>query len=743
MKRFLFLFSVLSACVGAQTLPTTRMGNLIVTGTATIPSGATLAVASGGEVDVAGIIVLDGTTGVLRQDFEDNRVIIDEGALSAVNLVSFDRATLRPNYLYLYDESASLETELFADRLVTASTTINWTGSNGILTKQGDGSGLTGIVLPARTITAGTGLTGGGDLSANRTLALTGQALALHNLGSNGLVARTGSGTVAARTITGTAPITVTNGDGVIGNPTVAVSAATTSAAGVVQLATSAEAITGTDAAKAVTSATLAAINPRGPAEYLISTSLTTANMTQVPGPRAYVAGLPELALIGWLDVPTIVPGTGGTSNTFYLAGFGDGAATHGHSGSVVAVSLNNSGGLDVVSCNTSFNNRRQRRFANFISTFGGRRVWVEVLLYAGSATEPVLKVDGVAQTNGSTTTAGTPPDWIPTTPVFTAWSYATFWPLGNVIPLLSWVIGHPAVAESESWRITRRPPAWVAVGGWAGEMIVSSQDRDFSSAGTGNWTALIGSASVANTSNALDLTLAGSGASGVRLATAGIVNYVPNARARVTFTASLVSGPTAPMRAGFSGGTELNFTVSSGSPTAYVADIYLRSPIPADNLLTLYAPSSNGSVVRFDDISVKYLGAISLPDILPINALGDGTVIGDNPSRLANIQPITTRHDWQLTARTATSGNQQILGGSILDPARDVLDSIEQIPATGTPTTTVGSSSGGAQYKASAALAAGINTPALVTRKTASPNVWVGSSSADSIRTTITGHTR
>jgi hypothetical protein len=49
----------------------------------------------------------------------------------------------------------------------------------------------------------------------------TGQALALHNLASNGLITRTGTGTVTARSVAAGTGITVSNGDGVSGNPTV------------------------------------------------------------------------------------------------------------------------------------------------------------------------------------------------------------------------------------------------------------------------------------------------------------------------------------------------------------------------------------------------------------------------------------------------------------------------------------------------------------------------------------------
>lgn len=66
---------------------------------------------------------------------------------------------------------------------------------------------------------------------------------AISGLATNGLITKTGNGTAATRTLTGTAnQITVTNGDGVAGNPTIAA-----------VVATQAEAEAGTDNTKLMT----------------------------------------------------------------------------------------------------------------------------------------------------------------------------------------------------------------------------------------------------------------------------------------------------------------------------------------------------------------------------------------------------------------------------------------------------------------------------------------------------------
>lgn len=84
----------------------------------------------------------------------------------------------------------------------------------------------------ARTLTApaaGIAITNPAGTAGNPTFALANDLAAYEGLAANGIVARTATDTAAARTITGTSnEITVTNGDGVSGNPTASLPTALT-----------------------------------------------------------------------------------------------------------------------------------------------------------------------------------------------------------------------------------------------------------------------------------------------------------------------------------------------------------------------------------------------------------------------------------------------------------------------------------------------------------------------------------
>lgn len=161
--------------------------------------------------------------------------------------------------------------------------------SNNVTITGGSISGVTDIAVAdggTGASDAGTARTNLGVAIGSDVQAYSAMLAALAALASTGLIARTGSGTAAVRTITGTANrITVSNGDGVSGNPTLDVGtnvyvsggtdvaiadggtgsstaegafsnlkqAASDSATGVVELATAAETTTGTDTARAIT----------------------------------------------------------------------------------------------------------------------------------------------------------------------------------------------------------------------------------------------------------------------------------------------------------------------------------------------------------------------------------------------------------------------------------------------------------------------------------------------------------
>jgi hypothetical protein len=195
----------------------------VATGSTHFVEGARKTISVSDTTGASGIdLTYNSSTGVLSGVLQNSSLTVTAGSgLSgggSVNLGGTTTVTLDTGSAHFLSGSR---------KSISLTTTGNsgastYTSATGVLNVPTYTLAGLGGVATTRQIIAGTGLTGGGDLSADRTLALAGQALALHNLATPGVIARTGAGTVAARTITGTTnQITVTNGDGVSGNPTI------------------------------------------------------------------------------------------------------------------------------------------------------------------------------------------------------------------------------------------------------------------------------------------------------------------------------------------------------------------------------------------------------------------------------------------------------------------------------------------------------------------------------------------
>lgn len=148
--------------------------------------------------------------------------------------------------------------------------------------------------MTVRTITApaaGITVSNGDGVSGNPTLALANDLAALEGLASAGMIARTGDGTAAVRTLTAGSGISITDGDGVGGNPTISATGGTGT---VTSVAITAPAILSVSGSPVTTSGTLA-----------LSLATQTAN-TVFSGPTTGAAATPAFRALVSDDVPNI-----------------------------------------------------------------------------------------------------------------------------------------------------------------------------------------------------------------------------------------------------------------------------------------------------------------------------------------------------------------------------------------------------------------------------------------------------
>ena len=193
---------------------------------ASVKAASTANIASlSGTMTIDGVALVAGDRVLVKDQTTTSAngvYVVAAGAwVRAVDLSTWDEHVSA----YLFVEQGTVNADVGYLCTVDAGGTL---GTTAISFVQFNGAGQVvagnGLTKTGNTIDvgAGTGITVAAD-----SVGLTGQALALNNLATNGIIARTGSGTVAGRTLTaGSTKIAVTNGDGVAGNPTVDVNEA-------------------------------------------------------------------------------------------------------------------------------------------------------------------------------------------------------------------------------------------------------------------------------------------------------------------------------------------------------------------------------------------------------------------------------------------------------------------------------------------------------------------------------------
>jgi hypothetical protein len=194
-------------------------------------------------------------------------------------------------YIAILDQTAGIYKEVALSSLLTSGLDADLqaiaalTGT-GILSRTADGIwALRTLQAPAAGIT----ITNPGGVAGNETFALANDLAALEGLGSTGIAARTAADTWAQRTITGTASrLTVTNGDGVAGNPTLDISTSYVGQATITTLGTITTGVwTGTDVAFANIA--------QGTARSVLGvTGNATADLASVQGSAGQILGVPN-----------------------------------------------------------------------------------------------------------------------------------------------------------------------------------------------------------------------------------------------------------------------------------------------------------------------------------------------------------------------------------------------------------------------------------------------------------------
>ncbi len=411
----------------------------------------------------------------------------------------------------------------------------------------------------------------------------------------------------------------------------------------------------------------------------------------------------------------------------------------------------------------------RERTFAGLLSNYGANRALIVSL--AMDSTGLVAGFNGITATLTAETTGGTAPtDWQATlTSTVAAWhggvalKLYSWWPANYALSaadMLTVFLMGGGVPDSMKWgsqinqnTLTNMYGFGVAdsatagsVGGGGGAWTMTSAAGQR----TGGAGAYLFRATRPNTGSA---TLIATTNLSVPFRVAPGQLFTTKLWAKITYAGAANGYAVTPVVRGFnfaSPPAEFGYLGSKAQTLSTAWSSYVWSMVmgtAGDAYVLGLTSNSNGTigdVIDFDDLEIYLRGALFLASP---NASGDGLGyqlhdIGSN--QIDGLMP-TSGWSWThptqkgyVRGTTSTSGNQQLAGGVLL-PANCQLTRIRQKTGSGTPNTTLGTASGGAQLMASAAqsttwkdetvaLTGGINT--------AANSIWVGSNTTDTVYT-------
>ncbi len=363
--------------------------------------------------------------------------------------------------------------------------------------------------------------------------------------------------------------------------------------------------------------------------------------------------------------------------------------------------------------------------YTGFRPAYSGRVGTLEVAFTSGSATNPVVRWNDVdISASFALTTGGTPPNWLDSSLNCTYALSGLGWPAGRA-PLGCWINGTLSSADRAFWRLHGRPPAWVQAGGSMVEATTNSDTRTFTG-GVGQWVAL-GAGTV-------------SASGGVGTFSGGPQYYIPNStlmcgnvvhRVQVEFDLTASGGALSVS----SGSSAVDVGSATGHKTAII-DLNV-----GDGRIYLTLAGFSTASFSIDNFSVKLVGALALPVVQPCLVLDDATPNGQC-ARLVGMTPVTPRKDFRIVARTATNGNEQLLGGSLFADYTSVriVDWSFRNNGAAARTISLGSASGGTQYASGINVGTGNVEPVSFSHYLQGNSIWVGSNGTDEIVQLIFG---